>query len=35
MARWFTVIATSSLLPIEVYEIAREPHLVRVLIPAQ
>jgi uncharacterized membrane protein (DUF2068 family) len=31
-ARWFTVIATSSLLPIEVYEIVREPHLVRVLI---
>jgi uncharacterized membrane protein (DUF2068 family) len=31
-ARWFTVIATSSLLPIEVYEIVRELHLVRVLI---
>jgi uncharacterized membrane protein (DUF2068 family) len=31
-ARWFTVIATGSLLPIEIYEIFREPHLIRVLI---
>jgi uncharacterized membrane protein (DUF2068 family) len=31
-ARWFTLIATSSLLPIEVYEVVREPHLIRVLI---
>jgi len=31
-ARWFTIIATSSLIPIEVYEIAREVHLIRVLV---
>jgi uncharacterized membrane protein (DUF2068 family) len=31
-ARWFTVGATSSLIPIEVYEIVREVHLVRVMI---
>jgi uncharacterized membrane protein (DUF2068 family) len=31
-ARWFTVGATSSLIPIEIYEIVREVHLVRVLI---
>ena len=31
-ARWFTIGATSSLIPVEVYEIAREPGLVRVLI---
>jgi len=31
-ARWLTVIATSSLIPIEIYEILRELHLVRVLI---
>jgi uncharacterized membrane protein (DUF2068 family) len=31
-ARWFTIIATSSLIPIEVYEIARELHPVRVII---
>jgi len=31
-ARWFTVGATSSMLPIEVYEIVREVHLVRVLV---
>jgi len=31
-ARWFTLIATSSLVPIEIYEIVREPDLVRVLI---
>ena len=31
-ARWFTVIATSSLIPIEIYEILREPHVLRVLI---
>src|SRR5580765_7913309 len=27
-ARWFTLIATSSLVPIEIYEIVREPDLV-------
>ena len=31
-ARWFTIGATSSLLPIEVYEIAREPHLIRIVV---
>jgi len=31
-ARWFTIGATSSLLPIEVYEIVREIHPVRVLV---
>ena len=31
-ARWFTVGATSSLIPIEMYEIVREVHPVRVLI---
>ncbi len=31
-ARWFTVGATSSLVPIEVYEILREPHMMRVLV---
>jgi uncharacterized membrane protein (DUF2068 family) len=31
-ARWFTIVATSSLIPIEVYEIARELHPVRVII---
>jgi uncharacterized membrane protein (DUF2068 family) len=31
-ARWFTVGATSSLLPIEVYEIVREPGPLRVVI---
>ena len=31
-ARWFTVGATSSVLPIELYEIVREPHVVRVLV---
>jgi uncharacterized membrane protein (DUF2068 family) len=31
-ARWFTIIATSSLVPIEVYEIVRKPHLTRVLV---
>ena len=31
-ARWFTIGATSSLIPIEVYEIIREPHVVRVLV---
>jgi uncharacterized membrane protein (DUF2068 family) len=31
-ARWFTVIATGSLIPIELYEIAREAHPVRVLV---
>jgi uncharacterized membrane protein (DUF2068 family) len=31
-ARWFTIIATSSLIPIELYEIARELHPLRVLV---
>jgi uncharacterized membrane protein (DUF2068 family) len=31
-ARWFTIAATSSLMPIEVYEIVREPRALRVLI---
>ena len=31
-ARWFTIGATSSLIPLEVYEILREPRLLRVLI---
>lgn len=31
-ARWFTIGATSSLIPLEVYEIVREPRLVRVLV---
>ena len=31
-ARWFTIIATSSLIPIEVYEIAREVPPIRVLV---
>jgi len=31
-ARWFTIGATSSLLPIEVFEIVREVHPVRVLV---
>jgi uncharacterized membrane protein (DUF2068 family) len=31
-ARWFTIAATASLIPIELYEIAREPHVARVLV---
>src|SRR5512138_1630248 len=31
-SRWFTIAATSSLVPIEVYEIVREPRLVRVCV---
>jgi uncharacterized membrane protein (DUF2068 family) len=31
-ARWFTIAATSSLLPIELYEIVREPRPLRVVI---
>lgn len=31
-ARWFTIIATSSLIPIEIYEIARETHLIRIVV---
>jgi len=31
-ARWFTIGATSSLIPLEVYEIVREPHLLRVVV---
>jgi uncharacterized membrane protein (DUF2068 family) len=29
-ARWFTIIATSSLIPLEVYEITREVHPIRI-----
>ena len=31
-ARWFTIGATSSLLPVEIYEIVREAHPLRVLV---
>jgi len=31
-ARWLTIVATSSLIPIEVYEISREVHPIRVLV---
>ena len=31
-ARWFTIGATSSLIPVEVYEIVNEPRLLRVLV---
>lgn len=31
-ARWFTIIATSSLIPLELYEIVREVHPIRVLV---
>jgi uncharacterized membrane protein (DUF2068 family) len=31
-ARWFTIGATSSLIPIELYEIVREPRAMRILI---
>ena len=31
-ARWFTIIATSSLIPLEIYEIIREIHAIRVLV---
>ncbi len=31
-ARWFTIGATSSLVPIEIFEIVREPHAVRILV---
>jgi uncharacterized membrane protein (DUF2068 family) len=31
-ARWFTILATSSLIPVEIYEIARELHPTRVLV---
>ena len=31
-ARWFTIGATSSLVPIELYEIIREIHPIRVLV---
>ena len=31
-SRWFTIGATSSLIPIEIYEIVRELHVVRVLV---
>ena len=28
-ARWFTIVATASLIPLEIYELLREPHLTR------
>lgn len=31
-ARWFTIVATSSLIPFEVYEILLRPHLTRVIV---
>src|SRR5262249_1830337 len=31
-ARWLTIIATSSLIPIELYEIAREVHPIRIAV---
>jgi uncharacterized membrane protein (DUF2068 family) len=31
-ARWFTIGATTSLVPIELYEIVREPHAGRILV---
>jgi uncharacterized membrane protein (DUF2068 family) len=31
-ARWFTIIATGSLIPLEVYEIVREVHPIRILV---
>ena len=31
-ARWFTIGATSSLMPIELYEILREPRVLRLLV---
>ncbi len=31
-ARWFTIGATSSLIPVEVYEIVREPRPIRIVI---
>jgi uncharacterized membrane protein (DUF2068 family) len=31
-ARWFTIVATGSLIPLEVYEIVRRPHVMRVLV---
>jgi uncharacterized membrane protein (DUF2068 family) len=31
-ARWFTIGATSSLIPLEVYEVIREPRLLRVFV---
>lgn len=31
-ARWFTIVATSSLIPVEVYEIVRELHVGRVVV---
>jgi len=31
-ARWFTVVATASLIPLELYELLREPHLTRLAV---
>jgi uncharacterized membrane protein (DUF2068 family) len=31
-ARWFTIVATSSLVPVEIYEIAQRPHPTRVAV---
>jgi uncharacterized membrane protein (DUF2068 family) len=31
-ARWFTIVATGSLIPVEVYEVVREVHVVRVVV---
>jgi len=31
-ARWFTIVATASLIPIEIYEVVREVHATRILV---
>jgi uncharacterized membrane protein (DUF2068 family) len=31
-ARWFTIVATGSLIPLEIYEIVRAPHPIRILV---
>ena len=31
-ARWFTIVVTSSLIPLEIYEIIREMHAIRMLV---
>ena len=31
-ARWFTIVATASFIPLELYEIVREPHLARIAV---
>src|SRR5262249_55648671 len=31
-ARWFTIVATASLIPLEIFELVREPHLTRLAV---